>query len=164
MRYEPGATTYTYNENVFTMNNNKLSFFPTAQLLLKTGTVTLTLLVSGVTHADKLSVAQQEKSQSGDAMGTPSTVACPSEFHSIVLSSDATQCQQFESKIPAAMVYHTAMSPSQVISFYKEQLPMFKTHPVVNQRTLITSKERHTKIVVSPDNKGAQVDILVIAK
>ena len=161
--YKASATTYKYNENVFTMNN-KLSFLPSTQLLLKTVAVTLTLLGSGVTHADKLSVAQQEKLQSGAAMGTPSTVSCPSEFHSIVLSSDATQCQQFESEIPAAMVYHTAMSPSQVISFYKEQLPMFKTHPVVNQRTLITSKERHTKIVISPDNTGAQVDILVAAK
>lgn len=161
--YKASATIYKYNENVFTMNN-KLSFLPCAQLLLKTGAVTLTLLGSGVTHADKLSVAQQEKLQSGAAMGTPSTVSCPSEFHSIVLSSDATQCQQFESEIPAAMVYHTAMSPSQVISFYKEQLPMFKTHPAVNQRTLITSKERHTKIVISPDNTGAQVDILVAAK
>lgn len=161
--YKASATIYKYNENVFTMNN-KLSFLPSTQLLLKTVAVTLTLLGSGVTHADKLSVAQQEKLQSGAAMGTPSTVSCPSEFHSIVLSLDATQCQQFESEIPAAMVYHTAMSPSQVISFYKEQLPMFKTHPAVNQRTLITSKERHTKIVISPDNTGAQVDILVAAK
>lgn len=99
-----------------------------------------------------------------ETLGRPNTTPCPSEFHSVVLSSDATQCQQFESETPAAMVYHTALTPSQVVSFYKERLSQFKTHPAINQRTLITSKERNTKIVVSPDNTGAQVDILVAAK
>lgn len=129
-----------------------------------TTVATVNANVGSEAKADTLSIEQENNTQPVDSMGKPSTVSCPSEFHSVVLSSDATQCQQFESDIPAAMVYHTSLSPSQVISFYKERLPMFKTHSAINQRTLITSKERHTKIVVSPDDKGAQVDILVTEK
>lgn len=125
------------------------------------------LLGSALVHADTIATEQekvQKTAQKTETLGKPSTTPCPNEFHSIVLSSDATQCQQFESETPAAMVYHTALTPSQVVSFYKDRLPLFKTHPAINQRTLITSKERNTKIVVSPDNAGAQVDILVAAK
>ncbi|WP_420933751.1 hypothetical protein ACOJR9_15120 [Alteromonas sp. A081] len=125
------------------------------------------LLGSASVHADTIATEQekvQKTAQKTETLGKPNTTPCPNEFHSIVLSSDATQCQQFESETPAAMVYHTALTPSQVVSFYKERFPLFKTHPAINQRTLITSKERNTKIVVSPDNAGAQVDILVAAK
>ena len=138
-----------------TMKNKKSAYRPTAHFTLIKNTIACIaiFLGSASVFADTLAVT--------DSVSKPNTTTCPSEFHSVVLSLDASQCQQFESDIPAAIVYHTSLTPSQVISFYNERLPMFKTHPAINQRTLITSTERNTKIVVSPDNAGAQVDILV---
>lgn len=137
------------------MKNKKPAHSPTAHFTLIRNTIAcITIFLgSASVFADTLAVTE--------SVSKPNTTTCPSEFHSVVLSLDASQCQQFESDIPAAIVYHTSLTPSQVISFYNERLPMFKTHPAINQRTLITSTERNTKIVVSPDNAGAQVDILV---
>jgi hypothetical protein len=133
-------------------------------VIKKTIAFTLIFLGSASVYADTLAITEKDKPQTAESVSKPNTTPCPSEFHAVTLSLDASQCQQFESETPAAMVYHTALTPSQVVSFYKERLPKFKTHPAINQRTLITSKERNTKIVVSPDNAGAQVDILVAAK
>lgn len=137
------------------MKNKSSACPPTAHFNVFKNTIACIAIFLGSASvcADTLAVTE--------SVNKPNTTTCPSEFHSIALSSDAAQCQQFESDIPAAMVYHTPLTPSQVISFYNERLPMFKTHPAINQRTLITSTKRNTKIVISPDNTGAQVDILV---
>ena len=118
-------------------------------------------LGSATVCADTLSITEKNEPQPNEGVSKPNATTCPSEFHSVALPLDAAQCQQFESDIPAAMVYYTPLTPSQVISFYNERLPLFKTHPAISQRTLITSTGRNTKIVVSPDSTGAQVDILV---
>lgn len=91
----------------------------------------------------------------------PDTVSCPSVFHSVSITNDATQCQQFETQVPAAMVYYTKQQPQDVIAFYQDGMSSLTMHPPINQRTLLTSDANHTRIVVSPDNAGSQVDILV---
>lgn len=146
-----------------TMKNKSSACPPTAHFNVFKNTIACIAIFLGSASvcADTLAITEKDDPQRIESMSKPSTTTCPSEFHSIALSSDAAQCQQFESDIPAAMVYHTPLTPSQVISFYNERLPMFKTHPAINQRTLITSTKRNTKIVISPDNTGAQVDILV---
>ena len=94
----------------------------------------------------------------------PETVSCPSAFHAVTITDDATQCQQFETQVPAAMVYHTKQQPSDVVAFYRANMSTLTVHAPVNQRTLLTSDNNRTRIVISPDNTGAQVDILVTPK
>ncbi len=94
----------------------------------------------------------------------PATIICPAQFHSIKLIDDASQCQQFKTEIPAAMVYYSKHKPSDLISFYQGQNDSFKVHDPVNDRTLITSLDKQTRIVVSPDNAGSQIDILIASK
>lgn len=146
------------------MKNKNSARRPTARRSVIKKTIAFTLIFLGsasVVYADTLAITEKDKPQTAESVSKPNTTPCPSEFHAVTLSLDASQCQQFESDIPAAMVYHTQLTPTQVVSFYRERLPTFKTHPAISQRTLITSKDRNTKIVVSPDNVGAQVDILV---
>ena len=47
-----------------------------------------------------------------------------------------------------------------MIDFYQGKLSLNAKAPV-NQRTLLVSEDSLLRIVVSPDNKGSQVDILV---
>ena len=145
------------------MKNKKSTCRPTAHFTLIKNTIACTAIYLGSAsvYSDTLSITERDESQRTESARMPNTTTCPSEFHSVVLSLDATQCQQFENDIPAAMVYHTPLTPLQVISFYNERLPMFETHQAISQRTLITSTERNTKIVISPDRAGTQVDILV---
>jgi hypothetical protein len=94
----------------------------------------------------------------------PETVSCPSAFHAVTITDDATQCQQFETQVPAAMVYYTKQQPNDVVAFYRANMSTLTVHAPVNQRTLLTSDNNRTRIVISPDNTGAQVDILVTPK
>jgi hypothetical protein len=94
----------------------------------------------------------------------PETVSCPSAFHAVTITDDATQCQQFETQVPAAMIYHTKQQPRDVVAFYRANMSTLTVHAPVNQRTLLTSDNNRTRIVISPDNTGAQVDILVTPK
>jgi len=107
---------------------------------------------------------QAPSQTSAKPLSQPSTVSCPATFHDVSITSDATQCQQFKTQVPAAMVYHTKQKADQVIAFYQNGIAALRVHAPVNQRTLLTSENNHTRIVISPDNAGSQVDILVVPK
>jgi len=124
-------------------------------------------VVSAPVKADTLALNSHTDSDKPDAtqsLSQPDTVSCPPSFHDVSITDDATQCQQFETQRPAAMVYHTKQKNDQVVAFYQQGIPSLKVHAPVNQRTLLTSENNHTRIVISPDNAGSQVDILVIPK
>jgi Tfp pilus assembly protein FimT len=127
--------------------------------------------VSTSAVADTLSVNSHteqgmpnKEAPASQPLSQPSTVSCPATFHDVSITSDATQCQQFKTQVPAAMVYHTKQKADQVIAFYQTGITTLKVHAPVNQRTLLTSENNHTRIVISPDNAGSQVDILVVPK
>ena len=124
------------------------------------------LSMSSVT-ADTLSVESNEvapTAKTSVSLTQPDTVSCPAAFHDVTITDDATQCQQFETQVPAAMVYHTKQQPNDVVAFYQANMSALTVHAPVNQRTLLTSENNYTRIVISPDNTGAQVDILVTPK
>ena len=139
-------------------------------LLLLKPLFTLALVASVVSapvKADILALnshTDSDRPDSTQSLSQPDTVSCPSSFHDVSITDDATQCQQFETQIPAAMVYHTKQKNHQVVAFYQQGMPSLKVHAPVNQRTLLTSENNHTRIVISPDNAGSQVDILVVPK
>ena len=117
--------------------------------------------------ADTLSVESDKasaKAETSVSSVQPDTVSCPAVFHNVAILNDATQCQQFETQMPAAMVYHSKQKPDDVVAFYQANMSALAVHAAVNQRTLLTSEHSYTRIVISPDNTGAQVDILVTPK
>lgn len=104
------------------------------------------------------------------ALPVPQIKICETTFFDIPLPDNASQCQPFsdalksknqeDPDVPASLVYFTPLSTQAVIDFYQAQLSL-NTHAPVNQRTLLVSEDSQIRIVVSPDNKGSQVDILV---
>ncbi|MFC3092625.1 hypothetical protein DRW07_00220 [Alteromonas sediminis] len=94
--------------------------------------------------------------------GSPDVANCPENFHSIALHQDAKLCQIFDEGLPATLVYHLKLSPNQVVTYYT-QADGFEVRSVVGERTLISNNQDSKRIVISPDGKGTQIDILVIS-
>jgi len=91
--------------------------------------------------------------------GAPQITSCPQLFHAVALPEGARQCQQFDSGMPASMVYFVAKPSQDIIRFYSEAFPSLKVNEPVSQRTLLSNND--IRIVVSPDGDGSQVDILI---
>lgn len=90
------------------------------------------------------------------------TQSCPTSFFDVSLMSDARQCQQFDDSLPASLVYFTKRPPEQVITFYQNTYPKWIKKSPVNHRTMLEATDDSVRIVVSPDNLGTQVDVLII--
>ncbi|MDO6567238.1 hypothetical protein Q4561_09230 [Alteromonas sp. 1_MG-2023] len=99
-----------------------------------------------------------------NTIDAPTTQSCPATFFDVSLMSNARQCQQFDDSLPASMVYFTKQKPDDVIAFYQNAYPQFVRKTPVNQRTMLASTDDSIRIVVSPDNMGTQVDVLIISK
>lgn len=100
-----------------------------------------------------------------DTSGTassPNISSCPSAFHQVVIANNATQCQAFNEGLPASLVYFTTSSAGETIRYYQDNIPKAHVHTPINSRVLIVSSDNAYRVVVSPDNNGAQVDILVM--
>lgn len=93
---------------------------------------------------------------------SPDISSCPSAFHQVVIASNATQCQAFNEGLPASLVYFTKNSAGETIRYYQDNIPNAHVHTPINSRVLIVSSDNTYRVVVSPDNNGAQVDILVM--
>lgn len=93
----------------------------------------------------------------------PSLSSCPLAFHNVPLTQDAKQCQLFEDDFPASMIYHDTRTPESLIAYYQATNPTFSVHSAFNKRTLLIDQSENLRVVISPDGKGSQIDILVIA-
>ena len=98
------------------------------------------------------------------SLNVPVTQSCPTSFFDVSLMTNARQCQQFDEGMPASLVYFTKYAPKEVIAFYQNAYPQFVRKPAVNQRTMLAATDDSVRIVVSPDNMGTQVDVLIISK
>ena len=83
------------------------------------------------------------------------------DFQQVKISDDARQCQAFDESKTAVMVYHSPRSPSELLNVYQTAHPALKTHTPVSGRTLLSSEDKGVRVIISPDNTGSQVDILV---
>ena len=99
-----------------------------------------------------------------DTSSKQRVVSCPTEFQQVKISDDARQCQAFEKNITSVMVYHSPSSPSEMLSVYQAAHPSLQTHSPIKGRTLLSSEDKTVRVVISPDNSGSQVDILVTSK
>ena len=111
--------------------------------------------VSNTCFADTIAV---------DTSSKQAIVSCPAEFQQVKISNDAKQCQAFEKDTSAVIVYHSPRSPSEILNEYQAAHPLLKPHPPIKGRTLLSSQDKAVRVVISPDNTGSQVDILVTSK
>lgn len=91
----------------------------------------------------------------------PDVSACPSDFHVLTLPENAKQCQQFDSDLPATLIFFSASSQQALISYYTEKYPGMTIKSTVQGRTLLTADNDNVRVVISPDNKGSQVDLMI---
>jgi hypothetical protein len=88
---------------------------------------------------------------------------CPGSFYQLSISQDARLCQIFADQLPASLSYHSDNSPAVTEAFYRAQLTEPSKVTKVKDRILIEYDNRNKIIVISNDDTGSQVDILVTA-
>lgn len=140
---------------LFTMNNvhlNKLALF-----------LTLSLTATGVCVSAPASQDKDTNSHSNDSRisSSPSTVKCPTLFEQITIVDNAKLCQAFNKNNTAVMVYHSSSTPSELLAIYQEAHPSLQLHAPINDRNFLSSNDKSTRVIISPDNNGSQIDILV---
>lgn len=92
----------------------------------------------------------------------PKTANCPDDFYSVAMPDGASQCQRFDGEMPASLVYHTSANTQSVLQWYQESMPELAVVSRFNGRVVLSAHNNNIRVVVSPDNRGAQVDLLVI--
>ncbi|NVK57673.1 MAG: hypothetical protein HWE26_18880 [Alteromonadaceae bacterium] len=93
----------------------------------------------------------------------PEISQCPEQFHNVTIHKAAKLCQPFDVELPASLIYFVAVSPEAMINYYLTLMPELSRQSEHNQRVLLLDNTQNIRVVVSPDDNGAQVDILVLA-
>lgn len=142
------------------INTKKLLFC----LALASGSACFANTLS-VDSSSNAQVNEQKVNQGAmPSLSQPSIVSCPAEFQQVKISNDARQCQAFEKDTSAVMVYHSPRTPNEMLGVYETAHPSLKPHSPVRGRTLLSSEDKTIRVIISPDNAGSQVDILVTSK
>ncbi|WP_394221537.1 hypothetical protein [Alteromonas gracilis] len=123
-------------------------------------------LASGNCFADAITVGTSDSTNTNEKSATqlvnkPSITSCPTEFQKVKISDDASQCQAFDESLTAVMVYHSPKTPNEMLNVYLSAHPALKAHEPISGRTLLSSEDRNIRVIISPDNTGSQVDILI---
>ena len=98
---------------------------------------------------------------SSSALTAPVTSDCPAEFHGIAIHQQAKLCQIFDDGKPASMVYHVDALPSETLDFYTTQATL-EVESSVSGRTLLLSSDKRSRVVISADGTGSQIDLLAL--
>ena len=99
------------------------------------------------------------------AVATEPQSDCPNTFLKVSVHSQATLCQIFganKSSSSQSLSYFAPVTPQQLITFYQAAHPQLSFHSQLNQRTLLTMHDEKTRVAISQDTQGTQVDILVL--
>lgn len=99
----------------------------------------------------------------------PDIVPCPKTFHQIAIPDNARQCQQFddavsnagEEQAPSSLVFFLPQPTQHTVEQLRSMLPSLGNASAILARTAMQTPDGKIKVVVSPDNNGSQVDILV---
>ena len=120
----------------------------TTELVKRTlGGLLISLLFSNTLHGESRS--EQTTSVSGSA--------CPSNFYSVQLTTDASACHVFADDLPASLTYHSKQTSDEL----EQQIDGPVNQSLSQNRILMRQANDQTIIVISPDGTGSQVDILV---
>lgn len=99
----------------------------------------------------------------------PTIVPCPTSFHGINIPDNARQCQQFDDtnilgnteSPPFSLVFFLPQPPQQTVTQFRALLPELSDTTEILTRFAMRTSDGKIKVVVSPDNAGSQVDILI---
>ncbi|GEA12520.1 hypothetical protein [Alteromonas sp. KUL49] len=116
-------------------------------------TLVLITFLSTVSFADTLDVAK-------DASYSE-TRACTENFHGVPIAPDAKYCQSFDGNQPVSLVYFSPNPVTEVVSFYRDTGGNYTETTTVQSRIVLTPSDANHRLIVSQDNTGTQVDILV---
>ncbi|MBU3021442.1 hypothetical protein [Aestuariibacter sp. A3R04] len=86
---------------------------------------------------------------------------CPTDFHTVSMPSNATLCQRFDSGYPATMVFYSQDSQQVLVDHYRDAYPGLEVRSTVQGRTLLTADNNSVRVIISPDNDGSQVDMMI---
>ena len=89
------------------------------------------------------------------------TTDCPEAFLDIPVYYDASHCQVFSSEPPASMSYHAKTGMEQMLAFYQSKLGDAQTQDKKRGRHILEFSAGNQIIILSNDNAGTQVDILI---
>ena len=100
---------------------------------------------------------------SGLCIGTATAESnsCPEAFLDIPVYYDASHCQVFSSEPPASMSYHAKAGMEQMLSFYQSKLGEAQAQDKKRGRHILEFNAGNQIIILSNDNQGTQVDILI---
>lgn len=90
---------------------------------------------------------------------------CPTSFADVSVHDAAKLCQIFDAsdKSPSqSLSYFVAESPEQLIAYYQSAHPQLEVRSQFNQRTLLTMRDDMTRVAISQDPNGSQIDILIL--
>ncbi|MAD15802.1 MAG: hypothetical protein CL579_06950 [Alteromonadaceae bacterium] len=116
---------------------------------------TLCLLISGV-FSNVLSA--QSHSLDVDSVA-PTT--CPTDFHGIEIPADASACLLFADALPASLTYHSKQTPNDLIALFRQHIDGPISQSLSQNRILMRLQNDYKIIVISPDETGSQVGILI---
>lgn len=86
---------------------------------------------------------------------------CPDSFNEVSVIKGGKLCQIFAADYPASLIYFLPMSVSQTLANYKQTALEFETQYTAQNRILLKTLDNNTTLILSPDGRGTQVDILV---
>lgn len=89
------------------------------------------------------------------------TQSCPSNFHTVSMPSNASFCQRFDATYPATMVFYSNDSQQNLVAHYRDAYPGLEVRSTVQGRTLLTADNNTVRVIISPDNGGSQVDMMI---
>ena len=92
---------------------------------------------------------------------TADTTTCPEAFLDIPVYYEASHCQVFASEPPASMSYHAKTGMEQMLSYYQSKLGAPQTQDKKRGRHILEFNDGNQIIILSNDNAGTQVDILI---
>ena len=90
---------------------------------------------------------------------------CPASLQGVVVHEEAKLCQQFspsEQSNSHSLSYFAPVPPEMMLAYYQQQHSELSLHSTFNDRTLLTMQNDAIRVVVSHDQNGSQVDILVL--
>lgn len=90
--------------------------------------------------------------------------SCEAEYHGVPISPDAKYCQSFDGKQPVSFVYFSPKPVTDMVDFYLSTNHNYHQTTTVQSRIILSSSEENHRLIVSQDNKGSQIDILVFTK
>jgi hypothetical protein len=135
------------------------------KLITKVGL--LTLLTISVSASSDEPVIETAVEQSIETPAEPvyavtqHSQSCPEDFYSLPLMSEPQFCQQFSTDLPASMSYHAKSDQYSVKDFYLERMGQAENENTLKGRIVLQYNNGQKIVIISPDGKGSQIDILV---